>query len=142
MIRLSVTASLSLASLILAPMAHAQDVTGEWTGKYICGQGVTALHLTIEKTSASKMISATFAFGPVPENPDVPNGAYTMKGTYDAASRRVRLNGEKWINAPAGYIMVPLDGYLSVSGARITGRVPDAFPCSDFEVWRPTQLIG
>lgn len=131
-----------LAAALLTPIAHAQDVTGDWTGKYICGQGITALHLTIQKVSAGKMIAATFSFGPLPENPDVPTGSYTMRGTYDAASRRVRLTGEKWVDAPDGYIMVPLDGYLSTSGQKISGRVPDAFPCTDFEVWRPQQLIG
>ena len=61
-----------LAAALLTPIAHAQDVTGDWTGKYICGQGITALHLTIQKVSAGKMIAATFSFGPLPENPDVP----------------------------------------------------------------------
>lgn len=128
--------------IMLAPGAVAQDVSGEWIGRYICAQGVTGLRLTIDKPTSGSMITATFAFGPVAENPQVPEGAYTMRGVYDPISRRVSLNGEKWIDAPFGYIMVGLDGYLSVNGDRIAGRIPDAFPCTDFEVRRPAQLIG
>jgi hypothetical protein len=131
-----------LASAIFAPIAAAQDVTGEWAGRYICGQGVTALNLTIAKAGSPGALTATFRFGPLPENPDVPKGAYQMRGAYDAGSRHVRLDGVKWVEAPAGYVMVGLDGHVSESGSRITGSVPDMFPCSVFEVWRPDPLVG
>lgn len=139
MIRLGLIA---LASAMLAPIAAAQDVTGEWTGRYICGQGVTALNLTIAKAATPNALTATFRFGPLPENPEVPKGAYQMRGTFDAGSRHVRLDGVKWIDAPIGYVMVGLDGHVSESGNRITGSVPDMFPCSAFEVWRPDPLVG
>ena len=139
MIRLGLIA---FVSAVLAPVASAQDVTGEWTGRYICGQGVTALNLTIAKAASPNALTATFRFGPLPENPEVPKGAYQMRGTYDAGSRHVRLDGVKWIEAPLGYVMVGLDGHVSESGSRITGAVPDMFPCSAFEVWRPDPLVG
>lgn len=85
----------------VAPLGYAQDVTGEWAGRYICNQGVTELHLTIQKTGAGKGITATFNFGPPPENPDVPKGAYAMRGTYDPATRRLKLEGERWLKQPS-----------------------------------------
>src|SRR5688572_5758440 len=85
-------------------------VSGQWVGKYICGQGVTRLDLEIRQDPAGKAnaITATFRFGPLPENPEVPKGAYRMEGTYDPASRRVLLEGVKWIEYPQNYIMVGL----------------------------------
>lgn len=140
MIRIMLTA---IAALTLVPFAQAQTplITGEWEGRYICGQGVTALHLTIRK-GAANAITATFSFGPVPENPEVPEGRYQMRGTYDPASRRMKLDGVKWIDEPAGYVMVGLDGHMTSSGQKISGHVPDLFNCTDFEVWRPVELIG
>lgn len=140
MIRTSLTA---LAILAIAQRAHAQTppITGEWTGKYICSQGVTALHLRIEKREGQK-IAATFSFGPLPENPDVPEGSYQMRGTYDPASRRMKLDGATWLKAPLGYVMVGLEGQMTSSGQKISGHVPDLFSCTDFEVWRPADLIG
>lgn len=142
MIRLAPACIAVASAIAAAPIAHAQDVTGEWTGRYICGQGVTALHLSIGKPSTGNRLVATFSFGPLPENPGVPKGAYTMRGTYDAGARRLRLQGQAWISAPSGYVMVPLEGSLSASGDAIAGHIPGAFPCTVFEVRRPIPLIG
>lgn len=126
----------------LSPFAHAQEITGEWAGRYICNQGVTQLHLTIQKTGAGKGITATFNFGPPPENPDVPKGAYAMRGTYDPATRRMKLEGERWLKQPIGYVMVGLDGKVAQTGENITGYIPDFLGCTDFEVRRTAELIG
>ncbi|HVY88573.1 MAG TPA: hypothetical protein VG942_06870 [Hyphomonadaceae bacterium] len=141
------SAASAFVGLIFLSTAHAHadlrkaDITGEWSGKYICGQGVTALQLHIAK-GQGKAITATFIFGPLPENPTVPNGAYQMRGTFDPATSRMKLSGIKWIKAPDGYIMVGLDGHLALTGEKITGVVPDLYGCTDFEVFRPSQLIS
>lgn len=116
-------------------------IAGEWAGKYICTQGVTALRLSIAQ-GEGQTITATFNFGPLPENPQVPKGAYRMAGTYDPAMRHMRLSGLKWIDAPFGYAMVGLDGRMTQSGETISGHVPDLLGCTDFEIHRPVQLIG
>lgn len=139
----SMIRAITVAALCtLAPLAHAQDVTGEWAGRYICNQGVTELHLTIQKTGAGRGITATFNFGPPPENPDVPKGAYAMRGTYDPATRRLKLEGERWLKQPFGYLMVGLDGQVAQTGEKIAGYIPDLLGCTDFEVRRTAELIG
>jgi hypothetical protein len=145
-IRFAFVALTALAgALVSIAPAQAQDkpppVTGEWTGKYICTQGITALDLHVANAGGNA-IKATFSFGPLPENPEVPKGAYEMKGSYDPATRRMTLKGVKWLKEPAGYIMVGLDGHMTDSGQKISGHVPDLFGCTDFEVFRPVQLIG
>ena len=114
---------------------------GDWTGKYICGQGVTRLDLHIEEGAGNKL-TATFRFGPLPENPQIPKGAYKMTGTYDPMLRRVELEGVKWIEYPQNYIMVGLDGRMDADGGRIKGIVPTMSNCSVFEVKRPVELIS
>jgi hypothetical protein len=141
----SIFAFAALAGVMVLSDARAQArpsvIAGEWTGKYICTQGITALRLDIAQ-GAGQAITATFNFGPLPENPGVPRGAYRMAGAYDPASRRMTLKGVKWIDAPFGYAMVGLDGRMTSSGETISGHVPDLLGCTEFEVRRPVELIG
>src|SRR5689334_16736188 len=106
-----------LAGAMFLTSAHADPqlkkaltVTGDWTGRYICGQGITRLDLHIEQGQYEKgrgmNLTATFRFGPLPENPDIPKGAYSMTGTWDPILRQVQLEGVKWIDYPQNYIMV------------------------------------
>ena len=137
-----------LAGTMLLSSAHAEpqlkkpaQVIGEWTGKYICGQGVTRLDLEIRQGEGNSL-TATFRFGPLPENPHIPFGAYTMKGAYDPLLRHVELEGVKWIEYPQNYVMVGLDGRMDADGGRIRGVVPRMFNCSEFEVKRPAELVS
>jgi len=138
MIRKSIIAAL----VVSAPFAHAQDITGDWTGRYICNQGVTALHLVIQEAAEAGAIIATFNFGPPPENPDVPKGSYIMRGAYDQKARRLVLKGDRWVQRPSGYEMVGLDGRVVVEGDKIAGRIPGVFGCGNFELRRTLPLIG
>lgn len=137
-----ITTAAVAALLAFAPAASAQDVTGDWTGRYICNQGVTALHLIIQNADKPGAIVATFSFGPPPENPGVPKGTYVMRGKYDRTAYRVTLEGQRWIKQPDGYVMVGLDGRMSADGDRIVGRVPDMDGCTNFELRRTSPLIG
>ena len=115
-------------------------VVGDWHGKYICGQGVTALKLSVAEGSRGK-ITATFRFGPLPENPEVPRGVYAMEGSYEGKTRRLSLKGVQWIDASSGYTMVDLEGFMDAAGLRLSGKVP--FPgCTRFELKRDAPLVG
>ncbi len=68
----ALTAAIAFASALFLSTAHAQDsspppITGEWTGKYICTQGITALNLRIANAGGNA-IKATFNFGPLRMN--------------------------------------------------------------------------
>ena len=115
-------------------------VLGEWHGKYICTQGVTALKLSIAEGPKGR-ITATFRFGPLPENPEVPRGLYAMEGSYEVKTRRLRLKGTQWIDASSGYSMVDLDGNMDAPGQRLSGKVP--FPgCTRFELERDAPFVS
>lgn len=59
-----------------------------------------------------------------------------MEGSFDSGSRRLVLRGMQWISsAPAGHVMVDLDGRLSPAGDKLSGVVP--FPgCTRFQAGR------
>jgi hypothetical protein len=116
------------------------DVSGAWRGLYVCGQGLTGLTLDVRDTAPGR-IEATFRFGPVPSNPDVPKGAYLMQGTVDRLTREVDLVGVKWIDRPPAFEMVDLHGRLSDLGVYLSGSIPFA-GCTEFELIRSDPLIG
>lgn len=133
-----------MAVLLFGPVAEAApkplSIIGQWRGAYECNQGKTALTLTVSDAGGGKL-TARFDFGPLPANPLVPTGAFTMDGRLDVKTRRVTFHAGKWINQPMNYFTVDLDGYVEASGNRITGIVPAA-GCSVFDLVRGAALVG
>jgi hypothetical protein len=115
-----------------APTVKDADVTGAWIGDYRCPQGKTGLRLTVEQHSTG-VVSGTFEFFPVPENPSVPMGSFAMMGSIE--NRRLTLAGGSWIQRPPGYETVGLSGEISPDGDSYTGKVqnPD---CGSFSLRR------
>ena len=109
---------------------------GTWEGTYICGQGNTALTLTVSASPAGSDLpraDVVFSFGPLPANPDVPRGSYRMTVTTDPDDS-YRFNQKEWIDQPTGYTMVDLVGRLE-SPTELTGTVANS-SCSTFTVTR------
>jgi hypothetical protein len=105
---------------------------GTWTGTYTCAQGLTNLTLEIEGDSRDEL-TARFLFEGRPGSGN-PSGAYTMRGKLSGA--RVVLEPDEWLDRPAGYVMVGLEGRLSADGAVLNGTVTER-PCTTFTVRRP-----
>jgi hypothetical protein len=130
-------AALLAAVLAAAPAAAQEELRGTWRGDYICGQGVTALALTIEPRKDGSL-TALFHFEAVPDNPDVPTGCYEMQGRFTPATGDVALSPLRWLRRPPNYVMVGLDGRLAPDGAQIEGQVQGP-GCSFFRVQRSTH---
>jgi hypothetical protein len=95
-----------------------------WTGRYECGQGVTALQLTLDRHRGGRA-TATFDFGPHADNPTVPAGAYRMQGrTFeDAGKIHVSLAPDGWLSQPDGYIMVGIEGDIDPLRRTLKGKI-------------------
>jgi len=104
------TAALLGATLLGAAAAQAQDhpLDGVWEGAYICDQGKTGLTLTLDATPGGQ-VTGEFAFWPRSDNPGVPPGRFTIRGTV-SPSGDLTLNGDRWLRQPSGYQTINLTG--------------------------------
>jgi hypothetical protein len=103
-----------------------KDISGDWVGTYTCNQGLTNLDLKITRAKQDNIadnISAVFDFSANQSNPSVPSGSYTLKGFYNPSTHTINLLEDAWINQPAGFTMVGLEGKMSEDGTKLTGAV-------------------
>lgn len=114
------------ASSLTTTQATAQDpglsgLVGDWTGTYVCGQGLTRMTLRIE--SAGAEVFALYAFYAHEDNPDVPSGCYETIGRLDAETGLLRFNAGAWRLQPGGYITVDLEGAPDLAAGVFTGEI-------------------
>jgi hypothetical protein len=107
------------------------QLAGEWNGKYVCGQGVTGLHLIVAEKGVSSAV-ALIHFFPLPENPKAAEGCYTAGGSYDAASGNFNFQHQDWLIQPRRYLMADVRGKLDAAGQTITGNLVGPPNCSIF----------
>jgi hypothetical protein len=88
---------------------------GTYSGSYQCGQGSTALSLTVTRAPDGGL-SALFYFHRLASNPNVPSGCFTMRGQYSEMSGAVALRADTWLLRPPGYVTVDLKGQLVGTG--------------------------
>lgn len=84
------------------------------------------------------VLEAVFEFGPTPENPTVPHGAYRQRGTIRAGKLGtfdVALDPFEWIDQPDGYIMVSMSATSSRKWTRLVGRINHP-SCGELDVRR------
>src|SRR5450631_4857157 len=72
---------------ILPAAAQQRSAGGEWTGKYVCGQGVTGARLILSPDGSR----GVFHFYPLPENPRVPEGCFQVSGVSMIPRARLRF---------------------------------------------------
>lgn len=116
------------------PMPHAGD---RFVGTYVCGQGTTKLTIWIDDVGAGDeemSVEARFEFlYDGDQNAEDVHGAYRMRGTFEAKTRRLVLSPEGWVGEePPGYVMVGVRGTLGRSGDSYSGTVQGP-SCTTFE---------
>lgn len=127
-----------LAAMLAAAPCFADTVTGLWRGEYVCGQGLTALNLSMREDERGR-VTATFAFSEHPKNPGVPTGCFTLAGRYNARTGALALKQERWIKQPDPFwYMIDFGGTVSKDGAHYSGKVifPEDGLCTTFTVAR------
>jgi hypothetical protein len=129
----------ALALLAPLPALAAEKIDGVWEGAYVCGQGKTALTLTLDG-DADGRVAGTFAFGPRSDNPGVPRGRYVVEGNIDS-SGHFTLRGVRWMEQPTDYAMVDLKGRAYTSSRPgeqdvLKGTLTGAPGCTEFAVLR------
>lgn len=104
------------------PSTSNNSVAGIWSGKYVCGQGVTGATLKLEQYGNN--VQGTFEFYPLPENPTFRAGSGFYKGTIDPNFGVMQLNGDRWINQPdINWTLVGFSGSFDENRIKFTGKM-------------------
>lgn len=101
-------------------MAPAQEVAGTWEGRYTC-DGQTEGQMALELAASDGMLTGVFRF----DHPDGA-GSYSVVGRADAAGG-IALVPQDWIERPAGFTALTLQGAIKAGGRAIEGQL---IPCS------------
>jgi hypothetical protein len=107
--------------------------SGEWSDKYVCGQGVTAMRLVVTGTGGGG-VRAMAHFFPTPENPRVPEGCFTLTGLFEKNSGQLSLRREHWIVRPRNYAMTDFDGIVDADGKSFSGKLSGVPGCASFSL--------
>lgn len=118
------TASVANIAPADAPATNSLPAHTVWDGRYECAQGVTALKLTLDIEPDGRA-RAIFDFGPLADNPTLPNGSFRMRGTAKPVDDAIdiHLQPDEWIDRPDNYEMVGLHAGVDASRRGIRGRI-------------------
>lgn len=109
----SLPISISVPSIQSGQTQDASLLTGRWQGSYICSQGVTGLTVKLQGNKNGDIVGV-FEFYPLPQNPRIQAGTYTVSGKY-LSNNQLLLSPVNWVNRPSNYIMVSLNGHASTT---------------------------
>lgn len=120
----------------MSAYANSDQIVAEYTGYYVCAQGITGLVLQILRVNDEASPSVVFKFGPTASNPAVPSGAFLLRGTVGLNGGELSLRPVSWLSRPFGYVMVGLQGASNDGGDTFEGSVLSGVGCTDFSVHR------
>lgn len=87
--------------------------SGKWVGTYNCSRktkGITGLTLNISTNSTA--MRATFNFYPSQQNPNAKSGSFYLSGRFSEDGSFI-LQPEAWIKRPKGYRMIGMSGKIN-----------------------------
>jgi hypothetical protein len=125
----------SISPTIRAARRDAFPRHSVWEGTYVCNQGLSAVTLTLD-VDRGGTATARYDFGPVPTNPTVPSGSYSLNGAVnrqDGGGFAGDFEPAEWIVHPANYFMVPLS--IESDGKTMTGSIRHS-SCNNFQTSR------
>jgi hypothetical protein len=120
--------------------ANAQDrpVGGEWTGKYVCGQGVTGARLIVSDDGSR----GVFHFYPLPENPSVPEGCFQVAGVFNPTTGALAiLPTGTWYLKPRNYLPAAFSGTVDSRGEGFSGKIVGLTGCASIFMSRAAPTV-
>ena len=95
-------------------------LVGTWSGEFTANQGITSLDLIIT-SYANDIIYARFYFSAHHNNPNIPSGSYTMRGSI-SDNMLISLVGQEWIEQPADFNFLNIIGTLDIDNKVISSE--------------------
>jgi hypothetical protein len=128
-----------MAAALAGPAAaqSTRSAGGEWTGRYICKQGVTGARLILSADGSR----GVFHFYPLPENPRVPQGCYQVTGVFSASSGALAVMPGTWYMRPRRYQGAAFSGEVDASGEVFSGKIVGLEGCSSVVLSRAAPTL-
>jgi hypothetical protein len=139
------TLAVSLCVLwVVPPSVAAQpagsEIRGVYTGSYVCTQRQISLQLALEPET-SGAVTGVFTFFMPGGSAENPVGAFRVAGSFDRATRTLRMQPREWVKRAPLYMPVGFSGTFDASGSTIKGTI--AGPgCTTFEASRDAQATA
>jgi hypothetical protein len=128
----------SLAAGLAGPaLAQSRTAGGDWTGKYVCLQGVTGARLILSEDGSR----GVFHFYPLPENPRVPEGCFQVTGVFNSASGALAIVPGAWYLRPRGYKPAAFNGTVDERSQNFAGRIIELQGCASVFLSRATPTV-
>jgi hypothetical protein len=127
------------AGLAPSAMAQSRPAGGEWTGKYVCRQGVTGARLILSDDASR----GVFHFYPLPENPRAQEGCFQVTAVYNSTTGALAIIPGDWYLKPRNYLPAAFNGTVDERGQNFAGKIFGLDGCASVFLSRavPTQPL-
>ena len=138
-IRTTMLGMMFLAAAVLNAHAQSRTAGGEWTGKYVCNQGVTGARLILSGDGSR----GVFHFFALPENPRVPEGCYQVTGVFNSTSGAMAIIPGEWYLRPRNYNGAAFSGIVDERSENFAGKINGLQGCASVFLSRaaPTRPL-
>jgi hypothetical protein len=130
-------AVLIAAGVAIPAAAQSRSAGGEWTGKYVCGQGVTGARLILSEDGSR----GVFHFYALPENPGVPEGCYQVTGIFNNATGALAVVPGSWYLQPHRYQSAAFSGIVDERSQNFAGKIIGMSGCASVFLSRAAPTL-
>jgi hypothetical protein len=129
---------LIVLGLSLPASAQERSAGGEWTGKYVCGQGITGARLILSEDGSR----GVFHFYPLPDNPRVPEGCFQVTGVFNNTTGALAiLPTGTWYLKPRNYLPAAFSGTVDQRGENFAGKITGLTGCASIFMSRAAPTL-
>lgn len=127
------------SGMITQATAQSRAAGGEWTGKYVCRQGVTGVRLILSQDGSRGL----FQFFPLPENPNVPEGCFQVTGVFNSGSGALAVIPGAWHLKPRNFVSITFSGTVDERSENFEGKIVGLDGCASVFLSRtpPTRPL-
>ena len=125
------------AGIALPAAAQSRSAGGEWTGKYVCRQGITGARLILSEDGSR----GVFHFFPLPENPQAREGCYQVTGVFNSTTGDLAIIPGVWYLKPRNYAPAPFTGTVDERGENFAGKIVGLEGCASVFLSRAAPTL-
>src|ERR1700712_4495790 len=125
-VRAAIFAGLSVLLAGSGALAQSRNAGGEWTGRYVCNQGVTGARLILSEDGSRGL----FQFYALPDNPRVPEGCYQVTGVFNSTTGALAIIPGEWYLKPRGYTGAAFSGTIEAGSQNFSGKINGLQGCA------------